>query len=93
MQPSLDSQICSDADCRLAVQDLAQRCMNPDPHLRPAFSETRDVLESIRDLAERGLLARTPSLPDASRSRMGELLGSIKVIDEGEEDGKGGTPT
>ena len=80
----------------MAGQDLAQRCMNPDPHMRPAFSETLDVLESIRDLAERGLLAqtpRTPSLPDASRSGMGELLGSIKVIDEGEEDGKAGTPT
>lgn len=61
--------------------------------MRPAFLEALEALETIRDLAERGLLARSPSYVGSSRSAMGALLGSVLPVDEGEEDGKGGTPS
>ena len=71
-------------------QDLAQRCMTPDPHQRPTFSEVLDVLEPLRDLAERGELKQTSfSAPDDARKEIGALLGSVKKIEEGEEDVRG----
>lgn len=87
------SQLKWPSDVYPAYKDLAQRCMNPDPHMRPAFLEALETLEQIRDLAERGLLARSPSYIGPSRSAMGALLGAVPNIDEGEEDGKGGTPS
>lgn len=64
--------------------------MNPDPHLRPTFAEVLDVLEPLRDLAERGQLKQASlSPPDEGRKQMGALLGSVKKIEEGEEDARG----
>ena len=86
---SLNTQ--SDNSLSSAVQELAQKCMNPDPHRRPTFAEVLDLLEPIREMVERGDLGRAESFPvydnsdDLQGKSVSAMLGTVNRIVEEEQ--------
>ena len=74
-----------------ALQELAQKCMNPDPHRRPTFAEVLDLLEPIRETVERGDLGRAESFPvydnsdDLQGKSVSAMLGTVDRIVEEEQ--------
>ena len=75
------------------VQEVAQRCMSPDPHERPTFSEVLDILEPLRQAAELGELESFPAVEPkpsmssqkpgwASQKPVSTLLGPVEQIPE-----------
>ena len=69
------------------LQRLAQHCMTPDPHHRPTFAEVLDVLEPLRDLAERGELDKATPYVMPDRPEISNTLSIVK--EEDEEEGRG----
>ena len=56
--------------------------MTPDPHHRPTFAEVLDVLEPLRELAERGELQKAAPYVAPERAAMGDQLGAVQEDDE-----------
>lgn len=63
--------------------------MHPNPHQRPTFAEVLELLEPVRERAERGELqiVSQPESETAGKRDMGALLGSVNKIEEGDEEG------
>ena len=60
--------------------------MHPDSHQRPTFSQVLELLEPMRECAERGDLEEYYREPEKADG-MSATLGNISKIEEGEETG------
>lgn len=63
--------------------------MTPDPHQRPTFAEILDILEPLRELAERGELQKAPPYVAPEGATMGDSLGIVREDEENEEAARG----